>query len=198
MPNPDSLVSSIQLPNGASLRPFPTLGRETVECATALNLQTQIAPLIVLMECQGIMLKIMKPLIEIINNLPNPPIQALEEFSKAAVSLAPCLLSTTPASLIPFLRDLLCLEIRSLNCLRQNLTSAGGEGPTIHTVLGSYQATVGLLNLAGGLFGTAGLPIPEAPTLSGSTDTASLSADDAAVKDFIDALTIAADSLGGC
>lgn len=70
------------------------------------------------------MLEIMKPLIEIINNLPNPPLQALQEFSKAAVDLAPCLLSTTPAPLIPFLRDVLCLQIRRLNCLRQNLTYA--------------------------------------------------------------------------
>ena len=198
MPNSDTPVSSIQLPNGGTLRPFPTLGTETLECTGVLNLQTQIAPLIALMECQRRILQIMKPLIEIINNLPNPPVQALQEFSKAAVDLAPCLLSTTPASLIPFLRDLLCLEIRSLNCLRQNLTSVGGQDPAIQTVLGSFQATVGLLDLAGGLFRTAGLQIPEAPMLSGSTDTASLSADDAAVKDFIAVLTIAADSLGGC
>jgi hypothetical protein len=64
------------LPNGGSPRPSPTLRRGTVKCATALNLQTQIAPLIVLMECQGRMLEIMKPLIEIINNLPNPPLQS--------------------------------------------------------------------------------------------------------------------------
>jgi hypothetical protein len=132
MPSPDGPVSSIQLPNGGSPRPFPTLRRATVECATALNLQTQIAPLIVLMECQGRMLEIMKPLIEIINNLPNPPLQALQEFSKAAVDLAPCLLSTTPAPLIPFLRDVLCLQIRRLNCLRQNLTYAAVKAGNPH------------------------------------------------------------------
>ena len=104
-------------------------------------------------------------------------------------------LSSNAQSLIPFLRDLLCLEIRSLSFLRQNLTSAGREGPAIRTVLDSYQATVGLLDLAGTLFRTAGLQIPAAPTLSGSTDTGSLSADDAAMKDFIAVLTIAADSL---
>lgn len=70
-----------------------------------------------------------------------------------------------------------------------------GKGPVIRTILDSYQATVGLLDLAGGLFRPAGLQIPEAPTLSGGTDTTSLSADDAAMKDFIAVLTIAADSL---
>jgi hypothetical protein len=73
-----------------------------------------------------------------------------------------------------------------------------GKGPAIRTILDSYQATVGLVDLAGGLFRTAGLQIPEGPTLSGGTDTTSLSADDAAIKDFIAALTIAADSLGRC
>jgi hypothetical protein len=50
-----------------------------------------------------------------------------------------------------------------------------GKGPVIRTILDSYQATVGLLDLAGGLFRPAGLQIPEAPTLSGGTDTTSLS-----------------------
>jgi len=144
------------------------------------------------------MLQVMKPLIEIVKNLPNPPVRALQEFSKAAIEIAPCLLSTIPASLIPFLRDLLCLEIRSLNCLRQNLTSVGGQASVMQTVLGSYHATVGLLDLARGLMGMAGLQIPEAPTLLGGTDTASLSVDDAALRDFIAVLTMAADSLGGC
>ena len=197
MPNSDSLPS-LQLPNGGTLRPFPSLGVETVECTTVLNLQTQIAPLIALMECESRMLQVMKPLIEIVKNLPNPPVRALQEFSKAAIEIAPCLLSTIPASLIPFLRDLLCLEIRSLNCLRQNLTSVGGQASVMQTVLGSYHATVGLLDLARGLMGMAGLQIPEAPTLLGGTDTASLSVDDAALRDFIAVLTMAADSLGGC
>jgi hypothetical protein len=198
MPNSDIPLPSLQLPNVGMLRAFPSLRTETVECTPVLNLQTQIAPLIALMECESRMLQIMKPLIEIVQNLPNPPVQALREFSNAAIEFAPCLLSATPASLIPFLRDLLCLEIRSLNCLRQNLTSVGGQESAIQTVLRSYHATVGLLDLAGRLLRTAGLHIPEAPTLSSSTDTASLSADDAALRDFITVLTIAADSLGGC
>jgi hypothetical protein len=197
MQNSDTLPS-LQLPNGGILRPFPNLGVDTVGCTTVLNLQTQIAPLIALMECETRMLQLMKPLIEIVQNLPNPPVQALQDFSKAAVALAPCLLTTTSASLMRFLRDLLCLEIRSLNCVRQNLTSVGGQEPALQAVLGAYDATAGLLNLAGGLFRTAGVQIPAAPTLSANVDAASLSANDAALRDFIMALINAADSLGGC
>lgn len=163
-----------------------------------LNLQTQIAPLIALMECESRLLQIMKPLIDIVQNLPNPPVQALQDFSKAAVEIAPCLLITTPASQIPFVRDLLCLEIRSLNCLRQNLASVGGQESAMQAVLGAYQAIVGLLNFAAGMFQTAGLQIPPAPTLSGNVDPAPLSTDDTALRDFITVLTTATDSFGGC
>jgi len=197
MPNSDTSLPSLQLPNGGILRPFPSLRVEPLECTTVLNLQTQIAPLVALMDCEARMLQIMKPLIEIVQGLPNPSLRALQDFNKAAIEIAPCLLSTTRTSLVPFLRDFLCLEIRSLNCLRQNLTSVSGQ-EAIQTVLGSYRATVGLLNLAGGLLRTVGLQIPAAPNLSGGVDAASLSADDTALRDFIAVLTIAADSLGGC
>jgi len=37
-------------------------------------------------------------------------------FAKAAADLAPCLLVPTPANLIPFLRDILCLILKLLHC----------------------------------------------------------------------------------
>ena len=77
----------------------------------------QIAPLLASMECVLKILKLLKPLVDVVTNLPMPPVKAVQEFAKAAVDLAPCFLIPTPASMIPFVRDILCLILRVLNCL---------------------------------------------------------------------------------
>jgi hypothetical protein len=112
-----SSISAIEVPAGGQLLGFPDLKMRSTECSGDTNLLTQVAPLIASMSCQLKILKLLKPLIEVILGLPNPPAQALLEFSEAADDLAPCLLVPTPSSVLPFLKGLLCLEVRSLNGL---------------------------------------------------------------------------------
>jgi len=207
MSQPTNPVSAVELPAGGQLLGFPNLKSQSSKCTADTSLQTQLAPLIASMYSQFKMLNLLKPLIDVILGLPQPPVQALQEFAQAAADLAPYLQVSTPAGVLPFLRDLLCLEIRSLNCLLGNLKSittlTGAEpGVTValdaRNVLDSYPPIVGILNLASGLFQMAGLTVPKAPQLGGGTDRSSLMADRNAVAAFTASLQAAADALGGC
>ena len=127
-----SAISAIEVPAGGQLFGFADLKIRSTECSADTNLLTQVAPLIVSMSCQLKILKLLKPLIDVIHGLPNPPAQALLEFSEAADDLVPCLLVPTPLSVLPFLKGLLCLEIRSLKCLLRDLqaiTTLAGADP---------------------------------------------------------------------
>jgi len=190
MPTPTT--TKLTLPDGSTLQGFPTLAAQTAACSAASNLLTQAAPLLAMMHCQSKVLNLLHPLIDIILALPNPPLQALQNFAKAAADLQP-LLTITPAALIPFARDLLCLEIRSLTCFLNNLKAAQSRPTTLPAVLSSYAPIVNPLNLASSFFAAAGLQIPQPPALSGD-----VAVDATAVKTFVATLQSAADSLGGC
>jgi hypothetical protein len=105
---------------------------------------------------------------------------------------------TTQASVLPFINELLCLEIKSLTCFLRNLENAMGGLEPARGVLDSYPPIVATLSLAGELFQIAGLTPPQAPALGGGTDPASLRADKAAVAAFAASLQTVADGLGGC
>ena len=200
-------VPTIQLPTGGQLLGFANLTMRPTDCTAVTNLQTQVAPLIAAMSCQLKVLKLLKPLIDIIHGLPNPPAHALLEFSKAAADLAPWLLVTTPSAILPFVRDLLCLEIAGLNCFLRDLqaiitlTSADPSAVAtsdVRSVRDSYQPIAGTLNLANEVFQLAGLSIAVAPKLGEGIDPDSLTADQDAVVTFVAALQSVTDALGGC
>lgn len=205
--SPPSAISAIEVPAVGQLLGFADLKIRTTECSADINLLTQVAPLIASMSCQLKILKLLKPLIELIKGLPNPPVQALLEFSEAAETLAPCLLVPTPSSVVPFLQGLLCLEIRSLKCFLRNLqaiTTLAGTDPSgvavleVRSVLDSYAPIVGILGLASELFQLVRLNVPKAPILTGRIDPDSLNVDRTRVATFTTDLETMADALGGC
>ena len=198
-------IPAVDIPAGGRLLGFPDLKTQSFECSADTNLLTQMAPLIASMSCELRVLKLLKPLIDVIHGLPNPPVQAVQQFSRAAADLAPCFHILTPGGMLPFVKGLICLEIRSLNCFLRNLQrviARAGAGPgaaaEARDVLDSYQPVAGILTLAGGLFQIAGLVPPSPPTLTGGIDAASLALDEKAVADFTASLQAAADALGGC
>ncbi|HEV3333921.1 MAG TPA: hypothetical protein VG096_23205 [Bryobacteraceae bacterium] len=202
-----SSVIAVSLPTGGKLLASATLKTGSSECSGAANLATQIAPLLAWLSPQLLILKLLKPLIDIVHSLPNPSVTALQEFSKAATDLAPLLLAPTQGSLLPFVRDLICLEIRSLNCLQRSLQAAATQAAAGHaavaadeiqSVLDSYEPVVGILELAAGMIQSAGFNIPRAPTLAAGKDPAALNADQKAVAAFVTELQSAADAIGGC
>jgi hypothetical protein len=207
MSSSSNFIAAIQIPGGGELLGFINSHSSSTECLAITSLQSQVAPLIVSMSCQLKVLKLLKPLIDVIHGLPSPSVQALEEFSKAAVELEPCLVTGTPLGILPFLNDLLCVEIKSLNCLLHSLQRVIEQGSNelssssmspARNVLNSYPPIVGNLKLAGELFQMAGLTLPEEPVLENGTDLASLNADQSAIVTFTTALRSVADAIGGC
>ena len=99
--------------------------------------------------------------------------------------------------MVPFVRDLICLQIRSLKCFLANLQSVD-SAVAVQIVLDSYQPIIGLMELAGELFQLAGINLPDAPKLAPGVDPGSRSLDQNAVSDYVASLEVVAGSLGGC
>ena len=78
VPSPSKPSLAVQLPTGGELVGFRNPHPQLSDCCAILSLQTQVAPLIASMACQIKVLKLLKPLIEIVKGLPNPSVAALE------------------------------------------------------------------------------------------------------------------------
>jgi len=171
---------SIQLPTGPVLRPIGAVG-QSGPCGSAASLLQQTAPLLASMECTLRLLRLTKPLIDIISALPAPRPAAVQEFQRAAVDLSPCLLAATAASAAPFVRDLLCVIVRILECIRDAAMGPVAQSDSI----ASIQA---ILDSAASFFTIAGL---QPVQLAAASNIHDLLNDIARVQ-------AAADALGGC
>lgn len=106
----------ITLPSGASMQSLVDMSKGIPnDCSMSFNLMLQMAPLLAAMECPMKILKLLKPLIDIVQGLPVPPASAVEEFVEAATELAPCFLAI--AAIPAFVMDILKLIRALLNCL---------------------------------------------------------------------------------
>jgi hypothetical protein len=219
----------VQLPTGGSIQAFADISKGIpTDCSMTFSLMLQIAPFLAATECLLKVLKLLKPLIDVIQGLPMPPVKALQEFAKAAVDLAPCLLVPTPASIIPFIRDLLCLILKVLKCflgqmksllkimggLSLQLTAAQQSGnnelvgiiqcaqANAQTQAAQIMNSLGpvgvLLDLAGPLFGIAGIKPIQLPALGSASDTAALNSVVQTVQSVVGTIQIVVDGLGGC
>ena len=115
LPPPKKL--SLQLPSGLTLSSMADAGKNIPnDCSLTFSLMLQVAPLMGSMECVLKILKLLKPLSEAVTSPPPTP-ALIKDIVEAVADLAPCFLMLTPAGMIPFVRDLLCLVLKVLNCL---------------------------------------------------------------------------------
>jgi hypothetical protein len=227
LPQPGSI--SIQLPTGSKLSAIADVSKGVpTDCALTFSLLIQLAPLLGSMECLFKVLKLLKPLIDVINGLPLPPVKALADFAKAAADLAPCLLVPTPASLIPFIRDILCLVLKVLKCflgqmgtllevmsglsLKIDLARAAGNAAllsalecaqeNVQTSMAHLTQSVAPLSvifeLIGPLMGIAGIQPIQLPGLGGGRDVAALRQTIATLQGVVGTIQQVVDALGGC
>jgi hypothetical protein len=150
------------------------------------------------------------------------------KFLQAAEKLMPCIAVVTGLGIIPFIKDLLCLIIKALKCflgqmktllgimggLSLQLTAAQAAGDTdlmnaIQCEQNNAQALASnmtasiepigvILELAGTLFGIAGMKPITLPAIGSATDLASLNTVVETIQGVVGTLQIAADALGGC
>lgn len=226
---PSASGLSVQLPTGGSLQAFADISKGIpTDCSMTFSLMLQLAPFMASIQCLLNILKLLKPLIDVIKNLPFPPPSAIGEFVEAAADLAPCLLIPTPAIMIPFVLDLLCLILKVLNCflsqikslinimgpLSLQLTAAQQSGNSdliatlqcaqqnAQTQAGQIMNSLGpvgaLLEIAGPLFGIAGVPSISMPSLGSASDLAALNTVVNDVQTVVTTVQSAINALGGC
>lgn len=220
---------SITLPTGGSIKAINDLSAAIpTDCSLTFSLMVQLAPLLASMECILKILKLLKPLVDVINNLPTPPVRAVQEFAKAAVDLAPCFLIPTPANMLPFIRDILCLILRMLKCLlgqmktllammqglQLNLDAARSAGNfELEEALQCAQknaATAGqgltsaiepigvILDLIGPMMGLVGQDPITIDPIGSAEDAESLSNAIQSVQGVIGTIEVVVEALGGC
>ncbi|MFJ4291441.1 hypothetical protein ACIP1U_16900 [Cupriavidus sp. NPDC089707] len=126
LPKPGS--AQIQLPTGGTLKGIVDITKGIPDdCSLNFSLVLQLAPVMASIECLVKVLKLIKPLIDVVKALgpPDPPtlIKVVPEFLQAAEAVLPCLAVPTPAVMIPFVRDILLLIIKLLKCIVGQLKS---------------------------------------------------------------------------
>jgi len=227
LPQPKPL--KIQLPTGGSISAISDISKGIpTDCAVTFSLMVQIAPFLASIECLLKVLKLLKPLIDVVNGLPVPPVKAIQEFAKAAADLTPCLLVPTPLSILPFIKDLLCMILKALKCLQSQLKSLlailgplqlqliaaeqSGNDELLNTLqcaqknaetnaqhlMSSIEPIGVILDLAGSLFGIAGIQPIQLPALGSKADLQGVQNALKGIQGAIAAITVVTDGLGGC
>ena len=221
----------ITLPTGGTLTAFSDLSKGIPsDCSLTFSLMLQIAPFLGSIECLLKVLGLIGPLIEFVKAVPDPIKLAsvVPKFLQAAEAVMPCVAVVTGLGIIPFIKDLVCLIIKALNCFLQQmktilgvmsglaiqLTAAQANGDTdlinaiqceqdnAQVLAGNMTASIEpvgeILKLAGTLFSIAGIPAITLPAVGSATDLASLNTLVETLQGVVGTLQIVADGLGGC
>jgi hypothetical protein len=219
----------ITLPTGGTLNAFADISKGVpTDCSMVLSLMLQIAPLLASMDCLLKILKLLAPLIDVIKGLPFPPVKAIKDFIKAAVDLAPCLAIPTGAPLIPFVKDILCLILKVMQCLVGQLKTVVGVMGGLSLQLSAAQNSgnaellsmlqcaqenanisashltsaiepVGaLLDLVGPILALTGQDPIKLPAMGSATDVEALNQVVTTLEGVMDAIKTVTDALGGC
>jgi hypothetical protein len=229
IPTPSPL--KITLPTGGTLNAFSDLSKGIPsDCSLTFSLMLQIAPFLASTECLLKLLGLIGPLIEFVKAVPDPIKLAstVPKFLEAAEKLMPCIAVVTGLGIIPFVKDLLCLIIKALNCflgqmktllgimsglsLQLSTAQAAGDNDLVAALqceqdnasalaanmTASIEPIGVILQLAGTIFGIAGMKPITLPSVGSATDLASLNALVETIQGVVGTLTIAADALGGC
>jgi hypothetical protein len=227
LPKPDPL--KINLPLGGAMQAMADISKGIPnDCSMTFSLMVQIAPFLASIACLLNILKLIKPLIDIINGLPIPPVKAIKEFAEAVPPVLECIPIPPFTNILLFIRDLLCLILKVLKCFLDQLKSiihalsgiqlqlqvASAEGNTeLINALQCAQENVQtqaqhltksiepvgvILDLAGSLMALAKIEPIKFPSLGSQADLDSLKAVVQAVQALVGTIQTVVDGLGGC
>jgi hypothetical protein len=221
----------ITLPTGGTLSAFADLSQGIPsDCSLTFSLMLQVAPFLASIECLLKVLGLIGPLVEFVKAVPDPIKLAstVPKFLQAAEAVMPCVAVVTGFGIIPFIKDLLCLIIKALNCFLTQLQTLLGTMESLALGLSAAQAAgdndlmnaiqceqanaqvlagnmtasiepIGvILELAGTLFSIAGMQPITLPSAGSATDLASLNTLVETMQGVVGTLQTAAAALGGC
>jgi hypothetical protein len=223
LPEPGNV--KLDLPTGGTIKGIGDVTQSIpTDCSLNFSLMLQLGPILANLECFIRLLKLIEPLIAVIKGLPFPPVEAIKKFGEAAVDVTECIVKfTTPAGMIPFVKDILLLIIRILGCLVDGLESiisvmkgisvdlVGAAGnPTQQALLECAQdnaqrsanaqlqavePVMVILGIAAPIFEIAQVGPIEIPTLGGVKGVEEMETMVVALGDFVDTLQLIADVL---
>jgi hypothetical protein len=226
LPKPQKL--KVQLPSGGTLTALHDIGKAVpTDCSLTFSLLMQIMPLMASMECVLKILKLLKPLSDAVTSPPPTP-KLIKEIVEAVADLAPCFLSITPAGMIPFVRDILCLILALLRCLIGQLKTIAdvmggltlqlqaaeeaGNDDLVKTLqcaqensLASMQHMMNgfgpvsvILDLMAPMMSIAGVGAIKLPAVGDASSAAAISKTMADLQGVVDTIQGVVDTLGGC
>jgi hypothetical protein len=225
---PPPQTMKISLPGGGTLTALQDLGKAVpTDCSLTFSLMLQIMPMMASMECVLKVLKLLKPLTDAVTSPPPTP-KLIKEIVKAVQDLAPCFLMVTPAGMIPFVRDVLCLILALLRCLIGQLRTISGllGGLTIQIadaekagnralaeslkcaqengllemqhVMNGFGPVSVILELMGPFMSIAGVGAIKLPAMGDASSAAALDKTLATLQQTVDTIQSVVDALGGC
>jgi len=226
LPQPGKV--SLQLPSGGTIKGIGDVTRGIpTNCSLNVSLMLQLAPILGNLECFIRVLKLIKPLIDIVKGLPFPPVKAITDFAEAAKEVMECITAfTTPAGIGPFVRDILCLIIRMLSCLVQQMDSvlslmeklslsiAAADGNATEQALlqcaqenaqraataqlQSVEPVMVILEMVAPLLEIAQVGPIEIPSIGGGESVEDMRAFVTTLEQLVETLELVAKALGGC
>lgn len=219
----------LTLPTGGTLQGIADATRAIpTDCTLTANLMLQLGPILANLHCVIKLLQLIDPLIDIVKGLPFPPVEAIKKFGEAVPPVVECILALTGAGMIPFVKDILCLVIKIMRCLIDQLESLialmgrlqldleaaqleGNEDMIANIECAqenalcaadasfkSIEPVMLIMELAAPLFEFVPASPLEIPSFAPAEDIESAQALVDSMKGFVDAAQIVADSLGGC
>jgi len=219
---------SLNLPTGGTIKGIGDITKGIpTDCSLNVSLMLQLGPILANLECFIRVLKLIKPLIDIVKGLPFPPVEAIKDFGEAATDVAECIVKfTTPAGMLPFVKDILCLIIRILSCMLDQMKSllamteklsidfAAADGNAVEQALikcaqdnaqrsanaqlQAVEPVMVILEIAAPVFEIAQVGPLEIPTFGGVEGFDEMQTFVGTMEGFVETLQLVADGLGGC
>jgi len=219
---------TVTLPGGGRIMALHDLGKSIpTDCSLTFSLMLQIMPFMANMECIVRILKLVKLLSDAITSLPPTP-KLILDIGEAVKDLAECFIAITPAGMIPFVRDILCLILALLRCLIGQLKTladvmggltiqlkiaedAGNKDLAATLECAQENSLVALQHLMNGFgpvavimelmetfMGIAGIEAIKLPALGDDTSAEGLQKMLETLQQVVDTIQTVVDALGGC
>ncbi len=227
LPKPGEV--KIDLPFGGTLKGMGDITKGIPsDCSLSFSLMLQLGPILANLECFVSLLRLIKPLIDVIKGLPFPPVEAIKEFAEAVPPVLECIGKIFGLGIPLFIKDLLCLIIKLLRCMIDQLKSlvallgglqlqidaASAEGNeellkslecakenamcSGEAAMQAFEPITLILELAAPLMEMAGAGPIEIPGVAPVEDIEAAEQVIGVLEEFVDTLQLVADGLGGC
>lgn len=227
LPKPGSV--KVDLPFGGTIKGIGDITKGIPsDCSLTFSLMLQLGPILANLECFVSLLRLIKPLIDVIKGLPFPPVEAIKEFAEAVPPVLECIGKIFGLGIPLFIKDILCLIIKLLKCmigqlksllalvggLQLQIAAASEEGNeellkslecakenamcSGQAAMQAFEPIVVILELAAPLMEIAGQPAIEIPAVAPAEDLESFEQIITTLEEFVDTLQLVADGLGGC